>query len=52
MISEGLLSIAIADRFFGTHRIVMYRQNIERKSNLKNAGELTSAAVPWLMETG
>lgn len=51
MIGEGLRSSAIADRLFiSTHTIDTHRENIKRKLKLRNAGELTSAAVQWLLE--
>jgi DNA-binding NarL/FixJ family response regulator len=51
MIGQCLRSSAIAERLFiSTHTIDTHRENIKRKLNLKNAGELTSAAVQWLLE--
>ncbi len=51
LIGAGLRSSAIADRLFiSTHTIDTHRENIKRKLNLRNAGELTSAAVQWLLE--
>lgn len=53
MIGEGLRSSSIADRLFiSTHTIDTHRENIKRKLHLKTAGELTSAAVQWLLENG
>lgn len=51
MIGEGLTSGAIANRLFlSPHTIDTHRENIKRKLGLKNAGELTRAAVQWLLE--
>lgn len=51
MIGECLRSSTIAERLFiSTHTIDTHRENIKRKLNLKSAGELTSAAVQWLLE--
>lgn len=53
MIGEGLTSGVIADRLFlSTHTIDTHRENIKRKLNLKNAGELVRAAVQWSLEAG
>ncbi len=53
MIGEGLSSGAIANRLFlSTHTIDTHRENIKRKLDLKNAGELTRAAVQWALENG
>lgn len=53
MIGEGLTSGAIADRLFlSTHTIDTHRENIKRKLNVKNAGELSRAAVQWVLEHG
>lgn len=51
MIGEGLTSGTIANRLFlSTHTIDTHRENIKRKLDLKNAGELTRAAVQWVLE--
>lgn len=51
MIGQGLTSGAIANSLFlSTHTIDTHRENIKRKLNLKNAGELTRAAVQWVLE--
>ncbi len=51
MIGECLRSSTIAERLFiSTHTIDTHRENIKRKLNLKNAGELTATAVQWLSE--
>lgn len=53
MIGEGLTSGAIANRLFlSTHTIDTHRENIKRKLELKNAGELSRAAVQWVLENG
>lgn len=50
LIGQGLASGAIADRLFlSTHTIDSHRENLKRKLNLKNAGELTRAAVEWVL---
>ena len=44
---------AIANRLFlSTHTIDSHREKLKRKLNAKNAGELTRAAVQWLLEKG
>jgi DNA-binding NarL/FixJ family response regulator len=51
LIGEGLTSSAIANRLFlSTHTIDTHRENIKHKLGIKNAGELTRAAVQWLLE--
>ena len=51
MFGEGLASGAIANRLLlSTHTIDTHRENIKRKLNLKNASELTRAAVQWVLE--
>ena|SRR6476620_618443 len=51
MVGEGMTSGAIANSLFlSTHTIDTHRENIKRKLNLKNAGELTRAAVRWVLE--
>jgi DNA-binding NarL/FixJ family response regulator len=51
MVGEGMTSGAIANSLFlSTHTIDTHRENIKRKLNLKNAGELTRAAVQWVLE--
>jgi DNA-binding NarL/FixJ family response regulator len=53
MIGEGLTSGAIATRLFlSTHTIDTHRENIKRKLDLKNAAELSRAAVQWVLENG
>jgi len=53
MIGEGLTSGTIAERLFlSPHTIDTHRENIKRKLGLKNAGELSRAAVQWLLENG
>jgi DNA-binding NarL/FixJ family response regulator len=53
MIGEGLTSSAIAKGLFlSTHTIDTHRENIKRKLGLTNAGELTRAAVQWVLESG
>lgn len=53
MVGEGLTSGAIANRLLlSTHTIDTHRENIKRKLDLKNAGELTRAAVQWVLENG
>jgi DNA-binding NarL/FixJ family response regulator len=53
MVGEGLTSGAIANHLFlSTHTIDTHRENIKRKLDLKNAGELTRAAVQWVLENG
>jgi DNA-binding NarL/FixJ family response regulator len=51
MIGEGLTSSAIANRLLlSPHTIDTHRENIKRKLDAKNAGELTRAAVQWVLE--
>jgi DNA-binding NarL/FixJ family response regulator len=53
MIGQGQASGAIAKKLsVSTHTIDTHRQNIKRKLNLKNAAELTRAAVQWVLENG
>lgn len=53
MIGEGLTTSAIANRLFlSTHTIDTHRENIKRKLNVKNSGELVRTAVQWVLETG
>lgn len=53
MIGEGLTSSTIANRLFlSTHTIDTHRENIKRKLNVKNSGELVRTAVQWVLETG
>lgn len=52
MIGEGLTNRAIAARLsLSPHTIDSHRENLKRKLQLKNAGELTRAAVEWLLRT-
>jgi len=52
LIGEGMTTSAIANKLFlSTHTIDSHRENIKRKLALKNAGELTRAAVQWLLES-
>lgn len=51
LIGEGKSSGEIAEGLFlSTHTIDSHRENIKRKLNLKTAGELTRAAVQWVLE--
>jgi DNA-binding NarL/FixJ family response regulator len=51
MIGEGKSSGAIAeDLHLSGHTIDSHRENIKRKLNLRNAGELTRFAVQWVLE--
>lgn len=53
LIGEGLTSSAIASQLFlSTHTIDTHRENIKRKLGVANAGELTRAAVQWVLENG
>ncbi len=53
MIGEGLSSSVIADKLFiSTHTIDTHRENIKRKLAINTAGELTRAAVQWVLENG
>lgn len=51
MIGQGLTTSAIASQLFiSTHTIDTHRENIKRKLDVKNAGELTRTAVEWVLE--
>ena len=51
LIGEGLTSGAIAERLFlSPYTIDSHRENIKRKLGINNAGELSRAAVQWLLE--
>jgi len=51
MIGQGLTTSAIASQLFiSTHTIDTHRENIKRKLDVKNAGELTRTAVQWALE--
>lgn len=53
LIGTGLATGAIAERLFlSPHTIDTHRENIKRKLNLGNGGELTRAAVQWVLENG
>lgn len=53
LIGEGLTTGAIAERLFiSPHTIDTHRDNIKRKLNLADAGELSRAAVQWVLENG
>ncbi|QDU30663.1 response regulator [Anatilimnocola aggregata] len=53
MIGEGLTSGAIANRLLlSSHTIDTHRENLKRKLELKNSGELSRAAVQWVLENG
>jgi DNA-binding NarL/FixJ family response regulator len=53
MIGEGLASGMIAETLFlSPHTIDTHRENIKRKLGLSSAGELSRAAVQWLLENG
>jgi len=53
MIGEGLISGVIAEQLFlSVHTIDTHRENIKRKLGLRNATELSRAAVQWLLENG
>ncbi len=53
LIGEGLTTGTIANRLFlSTNTIDTHRENIKRKLGLANAGELTRAAVQWVLENG
>jgi len=50
MIGNGLGTGTIAERLFlSRHTIDTHRENIKRKLGLKNAAELTRAAVQWVL---
>lgn len=52
MIGEGLTTGTIADQLFlSTHTIDSHREHIKRKLGLANAGELSRAAVEWVLES-
>jgi DNA-binding NarL/FixJ family response regulator len=51
LIGKGLTTSAIADQLFiSTHTIDTHRENIKHKLSIPNAGELTRAAVQWVLE--
>ncbi|WP_200854522.1 response regulator transcription factor, partial [Klebsiella pneumoniae] len=51
MIGEGKTSGVIAnDLYLSTHTIDTHRENIKRKLGLKSAGELSRAALQWVLE--
>ena len=53
LIGQGHTSGEIAAQLFlSNHTIDTHRENIKRKLNLKNAGELTRTAVQWVLENG
>ena len=53
MIGEGLTSGAIAERLLlSPYTIDTHRENIKRKLDIRNAAELSRAAVQWLLENG
>ncbi len=53
MIGEGLTSGVIAERLFlSPYTIDSHRENIKRKLDIRNAAELSRAAVQWLLENG
>ncbi len=53
MIGEGLPSRTIAERLFlSPFTIDTHRENIKRKLDIRNAAELTRAAVQWLLQNG
>ncbi|MCA9062314.1 MAG: response regulator transcription factor [Planctomycetaceae bacterium] len=53
MIGEGRASGMIAETLFlSPHTVDTHRENIKRKLGLNNAGELSRAAVQWLLENG
>ncbi len=53
LIGEGLTSGAIAERLIlSPHTIDTHRENIKRKLNIRNAAELSRAAVQWILENG
>ena len=53
LVGEGIMTSAIADRLFiSTHTVDSHRENIKRKLNIHNAGELTRAAMRWVLENG
>lgn len=53
MIGQGKTTGVIANELYiSTHTIDTHRDNIKRKLDLKSAGELTRAAVQWVLEHG
>ncbi|MCY2965351.1 MAG: response regulator transcription factor [Planctomycetota bacterium] len=53
LIGEGRTSGAIAQQLFlSPHTVDTHRENIKRKLGLANAGELSQAAVQWVLEGG
>lgn len=51
LIGQGLASSSIAEKLFiSTHTIDSHRDNIKRKLGINTAGELTRAAVQWVLE--
>lgn len=51
LIGEGMTSGQIAGLLFlSTHTIDTHRENIKRKLDCKNAGELNRHAIQWLLE--
>ncbi len=53
LIGEGRTSGAIANQLFlSPHTVDTHRENIKRKLGLANAGELSQAAVQWVLEGG
>ncbi len=53
LIGTGFATGAIAERLFlSPHTIDTHRENIKRKLNLGSGGELTRAAVQWVLENG
>lgn len=51
MIGAGLTSSAIANKLFlSTHTVDTHRENIKRKLGLSNGGELSRAAIQWVLE--
>lgn len=51
MIGQGLTSGVIAERLFLSHHTIdSHRENIKRKLDIKNAGELVRSAVQWVLE--
>jgi DNA-binding NarL/FixJ family response regulator len=53
MIGEGLTSGTIAERLLlSPYTIDTHRENIKRKLEIRNAAELSRAAVQWFLENG
>lgn len=53
LIGEGKSTGAIAEQLFlSPHTIDTHRENIKRKLSLADAGELSRAAVQWVLENG